>query len=442
MRGADSKKTRLKKGPTNMERAEQLKNLCTEAKAAADASAAIPAKRRNEVLELIADRLLSDTENILEANRIDCEALESEDLPADDAERRLQKRIISRLKLDEGRIGALCDSLIELSRLPDPIGNGDIQLRPSGVEVRRIRVPLGCVAFTYDARPDLTLFASAICLKTRNAVVLSGGEHSYNTDIAIVNSIHSILEASGFNTALVTYADPVYNDAPTVLASLRGTVDLLIPYGERRQLLSLYETAHVPVIETGLGNCHIYVDSPCDISHAVKLTINSKCTRTPDASSIETILVHSDVAGEFLPALRRAATPHRIEFRGCPLTREYLPEAIPAVRGDWSAEYNNNILAVKVVGSIDEAIEHISVYGTGNCETILTSSLANSRRFSSEVDAAAIYVNAAVRPSKDSELGAGISLGVSTQKYHVRGPLGLEALTSEKYIVSGDKSVK
>ena len=425
-----------------MERSEQLKNLCDEAKSAAIASFAIPAKRRNEVLELIADHLLSDTENILEANRIDCEALESEEIHHDDIPQQAQKRLIGRLRLDEGRIGLLCDSLIELSRLPDPIGNGDIQLRPSGIEVRRMRIPLGCVAFTYNARPDLTLFASALCLKTRNAVVLSGGEYSYNTDVAIVNSIHSVLEASGFSTSLVTYADPVYSDAASILSSLRGSVDLLIPYGERRQLLSIYENAHVPVIETGLGNCHIYVDSPCDISHAVKLTIASKCTRTPDSSSIETLLVHAEAASEFLPALRRAASPHRIEFRGCPLTREYLPEAIPAVRGDWSAEYNNNILAVKVVGGIDEAIEHISVYGTGNCETILTSSLANSRRFSSEVDAAAIYVNAAVRPSKDSELGAGISLGVSTQKYHVRGPLGLEALTTEKYIVSGDKNVK
>ena len=425
-----------------MERAEQLKAICTEAKNAAEASAAIPAKRRNEVLELIADRLLSDTEAILEANRIDCEALESEDMPADDTERRLRRRLVGRLRLDEGRIGALCDSLLELSRLPDPIGNGDIQLRPSGIEVRRMRVPLGCVAFTYDARPDLTLFAPAICLKTRNAAVLSGGEHSYNTDIAIINSIHSVLEASGFDPASITYIDPIYRDASSVLSTLRGTVDLLIPYGERRELIPIYENAHVPVIETGLGNCHIYIDSPCDISHAVKLTINSKCARTPDASSIETILVHADAAGEFLPALRRAATPHRIEFRGCPATREYLPEAIPAVRSDWSAEFNNNILAVKVVGSIDEAIDHIGVYGTGNCETIITSSLSNSRRFSADVDAAAIYVNAAVRPSKDGELGAGISLGVSTQKYHVRGPLGLEALTTEKYVVSGDKSIK
>lgn len=426
----------------NTERSEQLKSICNEAKAAAEASAAIPAKRRNEVLELIADRLLSDTENILEANHIDCDALDSEDLPTDDVERRLRRRLVTRLRLDEGRIGILCDSLLELSRLPDPIGNGDIQLRPSGIEVRRMRVPLGCVAFTYDARPDLTLFAPAICLKTRNAAILSGGEHSYNTDIAIVNSIHSVLEASGFSTALVSYVDPIYRDAASLLSEFRGTVDLLIPYGERRDLMPIYKKSHVPVIETGLGNCHIYIDSPCDISHAVKLTISSKCARNPDASSVETILVHADAAGEFLPALRRAATPHRIEFRGCPVTREYLPEAIPAVRSDWSAEFNNNILAIKVVNSIDEAIDHIGLYGTGNCETIITSSLSNSRRFSIEVDAAAIYVNAALRPSKDSGLGAGISLGVSTQKYHTRGPLGLEALTTEKYIVSGDNSVK
>lgn len=226
-----------------MERSEQLKAICTEAKNAAAALEAIPAKRRNEVLELIADRLLSDTEAILEANRIDCEALESEDMPADEGERRLRRRISGRLRLDEGRISGLCDSLLELSRLPDPIGNGDIQLRPSGIEVRRMRVPLGCVAFTYDARPDLTLFASAICLKTRNAAVLSGGEHSYNTDIAIINSIHSVLEASGFDPAAITYIDPIYRDAASVLSTLRGTVDLLIPYGERRELIPIYEAA-------------------------------------------------------------------------------------------------------------------------------------------------------------------------------------------------------
>ena len=409
-----------------MEQQDKLITICAAARGAARAAAA--SGQRSIALEKAADRIMAECDTIFEANIADIEAARDAGLP---------EVILERMQVDRNNIAALCDALRETAHLPDPLGTGTVRTGRRGNEIKRVRVPLGVVAFVYDCRPELTVRASALALKSGNAALLYTGRYPA-TDIALIDALRLATEEAGLNPAIVTRLDPEADRSPEALAGTRGLVDLVIAYGSRESVRRIEDGAVVPVIEAGPGNGHLYVDWPCDIPQAVKAALSSKgaLPRGCDAPAA-TLLVHSEAASEFMPAFSRAAQPYHIEYRGCPRTREYLSAAIPAVREDWAAECCERILAIKVVDSIDEAIEHINTYGTGHSEAIVTLSAPSARRFGREVDAAAVYINAVSRNADGGEFEPGAQAGFSARKFGFRGPVCLETLTTDKYLIEG-----
>ncbi|MGI6167440.1 MAG: glutamate-5-semialdehyde dehydrogenase [Eubacteriales bacterium] len=410
-----------------MEQQDKLREICMAARTAARDAAV--SEQRSTALEKAADRIMAECDTIFEANIADIEAARDAGLP---------EGILDRMRVDRGNISVLCSALREVARLPDPLGTGTVRTGRRGYEIKRVKVPLGVVAFVYDCRPELTVRASALAIKSGNAAILCTKRYPA-TDIALIDALRRAAEEAGLDPALITRLDPEADGTPEALAGTRGLVDLVIAYGSREDVRRISEGAVVPVIEACPGNGHIYIDWPCDISQAVKAALSSKggLARECDTPAT-TLLVHSQAAPEFLPAFGRAAQPYHLEYRGCPRTREYLPVAIPAVREDWAAECFGRILAIKVVDSIDEAIEHINTFGTGHSEAIITLSEPNARRFGREVDAAAVYVNAISRYSEGGEVEPGAQAGFSAQKFSFRGPVCLMTLTTDKYLIEGD----
>ena len=294
----------------------------------------------------------------------------------------------------------------------------------------------------YEARPNVTVDSAALCLKTGNAVVLRGGKEAINTNTAIVALIKRALEDCKLDPHSVELVASTERESATVLMTMRGYIDVLIPRGGKGLIKSVVENATVPVIETGAGNCHLYVDDSADIEKAIKIAINAKCSRPSVCNAIETLLVHSGIAGKLLPALAKEMKKYGVELRGCPKTRVLVPDSTEATEEDYITEYNDYILAVKVVNSCSEAISHINKYSTGHSEAIVTENEANANRFLREVNSAAVYVNASTRFTDGGEFGFGAEIGISTQKLHVRGPMGLFALTTEKYLIRGDGAIR
>ena len=410
-----------------MEHQDKLRTVYAAARSAARAAAT--SGQRSVALEKAADRIMAECDTIFEASIADTEAARKAGLP---------EGIINRMRIDRSNIAALCDALREIAHLPDPLGTGTVRTGRRGHEIKRVKVPLGVVAFVYDCRPELTVRASALAVKSGNAALLFTGRYSA-ADIALTDTLHRATEEAGLDPTLITRLDPEEDGAPEVLAGTRGLADLIIAYGSREDVGRISECAVVPVIEAGPGNVHLYVDWPCDISQAVKAALSSKgaLSRECDAPAA-TLLVHSEAAPEFLPAFSRAAQPYHIEYRGCPRTREYLTAAIPAVREDWAAECCDSILAIKVVDSIDEAIEHINTYGTGHGEAIVTLSAPSARRFGREVDAAVVYVNAVSKHIDGGDLESGAQAGFSARKFGFRGPVCIGTLTTDKYLIEGN----
>ena len=409
-----------------------VKALCESAKKASKTLSLASETKKNELLLKLAALLVENGEKIIEANEADLAAAEINGVP---------KAMLDRLMLNEVRIKGIADSLVSVAALDDPIGKGEVWSRPSGISLRRIRVPLGVVGIIYEARPNVTVDSAALCLKTGNAVVLRGGKEAINTNKALVKIIKAALVMCGFDEGSVELITSTDRESANALMSMRGLVDVLIPRGGKGLINACVQNSKVPVIETGAGNCHLYVDESAELDKAIKIAVNAKCSRPSVCNAIETILVHSSVAKEFLPMLSEAFAEYRVDIRGCDRVRAVI-DANVATDEDFATEYDDYIVSVGVVDSLDEAIEHINKYSTGHSEAIVTENMKNADEFLSRIESVAVYVNASTRFTDGGEFGFGAEIGISTQKLHVRGPMGLMALTTEKYLITGDGAIR
>ena len=412
---------------------EEIELLCCNAKSAAATLALASTKQKNDTLLKIAELLKENIADIIEANEKDL---------ANASENGVPDTMLDRLTLTEARISSICASLEELTKLDDPVGKGDSWSRPSGIEISRIRVPLGVIDIIYEARPNVTVDSAALCLKTGNAVVLRGGKEAINTNTVLVNVMKRALEECGFNPHSVGLVLSTERESANILMNMREYVDVLIPRGGKGLIKTVTENATVPVIETGAGNCHIYIDESADIDMAIKVAINAKCSRPSVCNAVETMLVHASIAPKFLPEFEKAAKEFSLDIRGCAKTKVLIPSAAEATEEDYSTEYNDFILSIKVVNTLSEAIDHINKYSTAHSEAIITNSDDSANRFLAEVNSAAVYVNASTRFTDGGEFGFGAEIGISTQKLHVRGPMGLMALTTEKYLIKGNGTIR
>ena len=409
-----------------------VKVLCENAKTASASIARANEIQKNKLLCTLSELLCENSARIIEANALDLASAEANGVP---------KAMLDRLMLNDARIKGIADSLISVASLDDPIGKGDVWSRPSGITLRRIRVPLGVVGIIYEARPNVTVDSAALCLKTGNAVVLRGGKEAINTNKALVAIIKDALEACGFDRNTVGLIESTDRESANALMSMRGLVDVLIPRGGKGLINACVQNSKVPVIETGAGNCHLYVDEYADIEKAIKIAVNAKCSRPSVCNAIETVLVHSSAAKEFLPAMAEAFSAYNVDIRGCERVRAII-SVNTATDEDFATEYDDYIVAVKVVDSLDEAIYHINKYSTGHSEAIVTENMKNADEFLNSINSVAVYLNASTRFTDGGEFGFGAEIGISTQKLHVRGPMGLMALTTEKYLIVGDGAIR
>jgi glutamate-5-semialdehyde dehydrogenase len=404
------------------------------AKAAARVLKNAGTDKKNQALVAIAAALRAQKKEILEANRVDVE----------NARRAGQRdALIDRLSLNSARIEDIALAVEEIVGFADPIGVIETGLTNRvGLQIVKERVPLGVIAMIYEARPNVTVDAAALCLKSGNVCILRGGKEAFATNRTLVSVMRGAAESAGLPADVIALVEDTSHDTAERLMRLDRYVDVLIPRGSARLIQAVLQTATIPVIETGIGNCHMYVDAAADLQMAVRLVDNAKTSRPSVCNAIETVLVHKDVAVEFLPAMQRALDTHKVELRGCKKTREILKSIKEATEEDYAAEFLDFILAVRVVESLEEAIEHIAHYTSGHSEAIVTDSVAASRRFVAEVDAAAVYVNASTRFTDGGQFGLGAEIGISTQKLHARGPMGIMELTSNKYIVMGNGQIR
>ena len=414
---------------------DEVKSICTLAKDASRSFACVSTDTKNSILLKIAQKLKESSNRIIEANKLDLEKAKQNNIPAP---------MLDRLMLNQSRIDGICDSLLSLVNLADPIGSGDITIRPNGLEIRCIRVPIGVVGIIYEARPNVTVDAAALCLKTGNATLLRGGREAQNTNKCLIEIMKDAIAECGQCPDILGFIPP-YNshESADALMEMRGLVDLLIPRGSKRLIDAVVKNAKVPVIETGAGNCHLYVHRDADIDMAIKVAINAKCSRPAVCNAIETMLVHKDILSEFLPRFESAVREkYSLDIRACQECAKHLEVSTIATEEDFSTEYDDYILAIKCVDSLDEAIAHINKYNTGHSEAIITNNIKAAEKFQSLVDAAAVYVNASTRFTDGGEFGFGAEIGISTQKLHARGPMGLMALTTQKYLICGNGQVR
>ena len=413
---------------------EELLKKGTLAKDAAFKLVTTKSEIKNAALEKIADALIKNSAEILAANKTDIENAEKKGT---------RKAMIDRLTLTDARIADMAEGVRQVAALDDPIGKIiDEWERPNGLKIEKTRVPLGVVAMIYEARPNVTPDAACLCLKSGNAVVLRGGKEAINSNKKIVSIIRETVGKNGFDPNCVCLIEDTSRDGANALMKMRGLIDVLIPRGGKGLIKTVVENASVPVIETGAGNCHLYVDDTANIDMAVSVAVNAKCSRPSVCNAVETVLVHEKAANEFLPAFYAATRSYKLEFRGCERTRAILRDIAPATEEDYATEYDDYIVAVKVVDSVREAVEHIGKYSTGHSEAIITESARNADYFVKNIDSCALYVNASTRFTDGEEFGLGAEIGISTQKLHARGPMGLDALTTVKYLVTGDGNIR
>lgn len=417
---------------TNEEIRAHVEDVCRAAAEAKFALASASSTVKNKLLATIAERIRAEIPTLLAANSRDMDAAASNGVPS---------VMLDRLRLTDARLLAIASSIEELIALPDPIGEGECFVRPNGLRIAKIRVPLGTVAVIYEARPNVTFDAAAICLKTGNSVVLRGGKEAINTNLAAVDLIRRALTSLGLPEGAVSIIKMTDRAGADALMTMRKYIDVLIPRGGAGLIRTVTEKSSVPVIETGAGNCHVYIDRDADLEVALKVTENAKMSRPSVCNAAESLLVHRDIAEEFLPRFR-ALTDGRLELRGCAESRRILPDIAEATEEDHYTEYNDYIMSVKIVADTNEAIAHINEHGTKHSEAIITRSIATAEQFKRGVDAAAVYVNASTRFTDGGEFGLGAEIGISTQKLHVRGPMGLRALCSEKYTIDGNGQIR
>lgn len=411
-----------------------LKSIAENAKKASYIISNAKSSTKDGALNEIAAALIDNSDLIIEANCLDLDAAEKNGV---------SKAMRDRLLLNKERIRQIADGVRQIISLADPIGEViSMWQRPNGLTIGQKRVPLGVIGIIYEARPNVTVDAAALCLKSSNAVILRGGSEAINSNKALVEIMRGAIEKAGLPEGCINLIPDTSRETATKMMKLNGYIDVLIPRGGAGLIKSVVENATVPVIETGTGNCHIYVDGECDTDMAKDIVINAKVSRPAVCNAAETLLVDSAVADRFLPEVIEALKENNVEIRGCKRTKAIAKDILDATEEDWYKEYNDYILAVKVVDGIDEAIEHINKYNTKHSEAIVTTSYAKSQRFLREVDAAAVYVNASTRFTDGFEFGFGAEIGISTQKIHARGPMGLKELTTIKYIIYGDGQIR
>lgn len=381
-----------------------------------------------------ADALWSRREEILAANTQDLEAGKAAGM---------SQALLDRLALTEGRIQDMSTAVKEVAKAPDPVGrvlSGSVL--ENGLQLQKVTVPMGVMGIIYEARPNVTSDAAALCVKAGSAVILRGGKEALNSNRAVAQVLRDALEETGLPADCVQLVQDTSRQSAQELMTLTDYLDVLIPRGGAGLIRSVKENARVPVIETGVGNCHVYVDQSADLDMAAEIIFNAKCSRPSVCNAIETILVHEKAAPAALPKIQARLEEKQVELRGCERTRAILPGITPATEEDWSTEYLDYILAVKVVDSLEEALEHIGRYSTGHSECIVTQDYTAAQRFLNEVDAAAVYVNASTRFTDGGQFGLGAEIGISTQKLHARGPMGLEQLVSYKFLIRGNGQVR
>ena len=407
--------------------------VCSAAKAAAPAVARASTGAKNAALEAMAAALDAAHDPILAANARDVEAARAGGV---------SNAIIDRLSLSPERLTAIAQALRDLIALTDPVGQivRGFTL-PNGLEVRQTRVPMGVIAMVYEGRPNVTVDAAGLALKSGNACVLRGSSSAINSNMALVEVLRTALESAGLPADAVCLIEDTSRESVKELGRARGAVDLLIPRGGAGLIQSVIADSQVPVIETGVGNCHVYVDRAADLDKAAAIAVNAKAQRPSVCNAAETLLVHAGVAETFLPVVAEQLRQAGVELVGDDAAQQ-LASAEPATDEDWDTEYLDLRLAVRVVGDLDDALEHIAKHGTLHTEAIITEDRAAARRFVAEVDAAAVMVNASTRFTDGGEFGFGAEIGISTQKLHARGPMGLQELTTTKYIVEGDGQVR
>ncbi len=406
--------------------------LCARANHAAPILAAAKAQTRRAAILRAAELLIEREDAILASNAIDLANAEQSGMST---------AMMDRLRLTHERIAGIADALRVLADLADPTGSGEVWTRPNGLVLRCVRVPLGTVGVIYEARPNVTADIAALCIKTGNAALLRGGKEALETNKAVAEVLRRALTDLGLPADAVCLMERTEREGAQALMNAKGKIDVLIPRGGKGLIRAVVEGASVPVIETGAGNCHIYIDESADLDMALSVTENAKLSRPAVCNAVETLLVHERIAAEFLPLFARK-TGKRLTLRGCADTRKYLPGIEEASELDYETEYDDCILAVRVVKDTGEAIRHINRYSTGHSEAIITRSLENAKRFEREIDSACVYVNASTRFSDGGEFGFGAEVGISTQKLHARGPMGPDALTTVKYIIEGNGQIR
>ncbi len=416
-----------------MELYEKISALCAGVAEAAPSLAEAGTRQKNAALCAIAKKLRENKNKILEANALDLARAEENGVPP---------QMLDRLALNDARIDGIADALAELVTLTDPIGSGETWTRPSGIRITASRVPLGVVGIIFEARPNVTVDAAALCIKTGNATVLRGGKEAINTNIALVSLMQQALAEVEIDPRAVGLIEDTTHEGANILMQMTDYVDVLIPRGSHRLIQAVKANSKVPVIETGAGNCHLYIDESANLEMAVKIAVNAKCSRPAVCNAIETLVVHKDIASAVLPLIAEAMEKYKVEFRCDDGSKPYIKGALDATEADFATEYDDYILAVKTVSSLDEAIAHINRYNTKHSEAIVTRSYENGKRFQSRIDAAAVYINASTRFTDGGEFGFGAEIGISTQKLHARGPMGLRALTTEKYLIEGNGEIR
>lgn len=413
---------------------KEITEIGKKAKEASYQLAHLETSAKDNILNEVAAQLVSATSAILEENKKDLLSAE---------EMGLKGAIVERLTLDEKKIKGIAEGLIQIAGLEDPIGEVlEMKKRPNGLMIGKKRVPMGVVGVIYESRPNVTADVGGLCIKTGNVCVLRGGKEAFNSNVAIVKIFREVIEKLGYNSNIIQLVTNTTRESANALMKLNEYLDILIPRGGAGLIQAVVQNSTVPVIETGVGNCHVYVDASADLEMAKNIVVNSKTHRPGVCNAAESLLIHADIAEKAIPVIGKALVEAGVEVRGDALVRKFLKEAKEASEEDWSAEYLDLIISAKVVDSLENAISHIHKYGSSHSESIVTSDYGNAQYFLDRVDAAAVYVNASTRFTDGFEFGYGAEIGISTQKLHARGPMGLKELTTTKYVIYGGGQIR
>lgn len=410
-----------------------IENILNDIKVASKEINLAPAYERKKVLNNIAGMIDKSRDIIKEANRQDLNnAIEMD----------LQSSVVERLLLHDKEINNMIKAVYEIAHQNEVIGKVvEGSIRPNGLKIEKIRVPLGVVGIIYESRPNVTIDSAALCIKSGNAAILRGGKEALNTNRALANIVAEALETAGFNRNIISFIDDIDRDIIKEMAAAKGFIDVIIPRGGENLINFVVDNAKIPVIMHNKGVCHVYIDDSAEYQDALSIPFNSKVQRPSACNAMETLLIHKKVVDNFLPEIATMFQEVDVDLRGCPETLKYV-DCRPAIEEDYYAEYLNMTLAIKVVDSLDDAINHINKYGSGHSDAIITQNYTHAERFLNEVDSAAVYINASTRFTDGGEFGLGAEIGISTQKLHVRGPMGAEDLTTTKYVIHGNGQLR